>query len=464
MSSPQEFGASFRAFMDSMHAAAPAEEAFFPARLAKHFGAPVETLPIVAHKFPQFETPNVQRALDALAAAERSAGRDVELLGVASEQRQYHRPDMASLVLRGSRHFTAPSSGPVEYATVILANGESVACVQCGLYLIAPAGRPMGVLVCSPSPHDFAGGMKVEVLAATREEAEEFLAGVRRRVHEVSVYRGNVLSVGQDDHRRLTLHFHRLPTITRDAIILPEATLQRIERQTIGFTAHAQALLAAGRHLKRGVLLHGPPGTGKTLTAMHLASQMTGRTVVLVTGRGHGLLEQACWVARSLAPSTVVLEDVDLIAEDRESQQGRCATPLLFELLNQMDGFAEDADVLFLLTTNRPEILEPALAARPGRVDLAIEVPLPDDACRQRLIDLYSRGITLELSNPAALVSKTAGASGAFIKELLRRATLLACLEGRGPIVADRHVDEALRELVITGGLLNRKLLGFQTT
>ena len=49
----------------------------------------------------------------------------------------------------------------------------------------------------------------------------------------------------------------------------------------------------------------------------------------------------------------------------------------LFELLNQMEGLAEDEDLLFVLTTNRPDLIEPALAARPGRVDLALEIPLP---------------------------------------------------------------------------------------
>ena len=51
---------------------------------------------------------------------------------------------------------------------------------------------------------------------------------------------------------------------------------------------------------------------------------------------------------------------------------------VLFELLNQMEGLAEDEDLLFVLTTNRPDLIEPALAARPGRIDLALEIPLPD--------------------------------------------------------------------------------------
>ena len=67
------------------------------------------------------------------------------------------------------------------------------------------------------------------------------------------------------------------------------------------------------------------------------------------------------------------------MAEER-TRQGTGTNAVLFELLNQMDGLGDDADVLFILTTNRPELLEPALASRPGRVDEAIEVPLPDAA------------------------------------------------------------------------------------
>jgi len=65
----------------------------------------------------------------------------------------------------------------------------------------------------------------------------------------------------------------------------------------------------------------------------------------LLTGRGLGLIEQSCALARILQPSIVILEDVDLVAEERTRREAGCATPLLFELLNEMDGLADDADV-----------------------------------------------------------------------------------------------------------------------
>ena len=131
-----------------------------------------------------------------------------------------------------------------------------------------------------------------------------------------------------------------------------------------------------------------------------------------------------------------------------------------------MDGLAEDADVLFVLTTNRPDVLEPALAARPGRIDQAIEIPLPDEECRHRLIELYARGIDLRLGDRASLVRRTEGVSAAFIRELLRRGTVLAlertpdCINGQPIAVEDIHVDDALTELVVSGGRFTQSLLG----
>ena len=72
-----------------------------------------------------------------------------------------------------------------------------------------------------------------------------------------------------------------------------------------------------------------------------------------------------------------------------------CEESLLNTLLNEMDGLKEDADILFVLTTNRPEQLEGALAGRPGRIDQAIEVPLPDDDGREKLVSLYGGGLKL---------------------------------------------------------------------
>jgi ATP-dependent 26S proteasome regulatory subunit len=145
---------------------------------------------------------------------------------------------------------------------------------------------------------------------------------------------------------------------------------------------------------------------------------------------------------------------------------------VLFELLNEMDGLGDDADVIFLLTSNRPELLEPALAARPGRVDLAVEVPLPDAGSRRRLIELYGHGLAVRVDGDDLdrLVQRLEGVSPAFIRELLRKAALLAVLPADGStdgdgasgeiVVEPRHLDQDIHELVLDGGDLTRRLLG----
>jgi hypothetical protein len=140
---------------------------------------------------------------------------------------------------------------------------------------------------------------------------------------------------------------------------------------------------SACRDMRRGLLMHGPPGVGKTLTAMYLAAQMPDRTVVLLTGFGLGAVTTSVDLATALAPAIVILEDVDLVAMERSMEP---TNAILFELLNAMDGLDADHDVLFVLTTNAPERIEPALAARPGRIDQAVELPLPDADGRRRLL------------------------------------------------------------------------------
>ena len=185
------------------------------------------------------------------------------------------------------------------------------------------------------------------------------------------------------------------------------------------------------------MLLYGPPGTGKTHTIRYLLGQLPEHTVIrIVSAVALEYLEEACSVARVLQPSVVVIEDVDLIAEDRDLGSG--ASPLLFQLLNEMDGLGEDIDVAFLLTTNRADILEPALAQRPGRIDHAAELPIPDAAARRALIELYQGDLPLDLADPDAVIARTEGVTASFIKELLRRAALAARREGGGSRPAGR--------------------------
>ncbi len=111
-----------------------------------------------------------------------------------------------------------------------------------------------------------------------------------------------------------------------------------------------------------------------------------------------------------------------------------------------------------MLTTNRPDVVEPALAARPGRIDLALDVPLPDAGGRRRLLHLYAREIVLSEDAVEQLVATTDGVTGAFVKELMRQATLRAASAGTAPTADD--VLAIAGDLLDERAKLTRSLLG----
>jgi hypothetical protein len=301
--------------------------------------------------------------------------------------------------------------------------------------------------------------LKLEGVSPVRGTVSALLRALRAAMREHNVFRGHIISLHQTGphDQAVSVQFHAVPPVERDGVILPPGTLERLERHSIGPAERADWLRAAGQHLKRGVLLHGPPGTGKTLSVMYLLHAMPGRTTILLTGRGLGLIEQALAIGRDLAPATFVFEDIDLVAAERTMEFG--SEGVLFELLNQMEGLAEDEDLLFLLTTNRPDLIEPALAARPGRIDLALEIPLPDPDGRRELLALYGDGIDIDPATQRDLIERSEGVSGAFIKELARQAWLRAGLERSQPPTA-QDLRRVLDELLEERSTLTRRLLG----
>ena len=125
-----------------------------------------------------------------------------------------------------------------------------------------------------------------------------------------------------------------------------------------------------------------------------------------------------------------------------------------------LDGVGADADVTFVLTTNRADILETALADRPGRVDLAIEIPRPDADCRKRLLRVYVRDLTLD-ADLAPVVAGTEGVTASFVKEMIRRTVLVSLRAGeRPPVLRDAHFAEVLDEMNGERHALTRSLLG----
>ena len=411
--------------------------------------ADVATLPLVTEDLPAHRLVDAEIALDELAAGPGS-----RLLGVSGGQQREH----CSFQELISSPFLAYGTAPVDYITAATGPDTERRVVSFGIRLLTVDGHPVAVLQRGARPEFNRQSARLEILAVDEAGSAAFLSALRRLMLERSVLRGQVLSFSGNQYNMgaAGADFLPRPEVPVEDVILPPGVLDEILRQVVGIGAHRRALRASGRHLKRGVLLYGPPGTGKTLTVRHLLSATPGVTAVVLTGNSIVFVTQAAELARAMQPAIVVLEDVDLIAEDRSLAQG--PQPLLFAMLDALDGLDGDADVAFVLTTNRVDVLERALADRPGRVDLAVEIPLPDADARRQLFELYARGLPLSPGAIRAAAERATGATGAFAKELMRRTVLLAAEAGRPPRDAD--LADALDALVSARGALTRRLLG----
>lgn len=461
---PERLASVFANFVQQVASAASPDTSPLLDKIREHLGADPAQLPVTLEQLDTFEQPNLQLAIDAYV---RQDGHSADLFGVSMENKRFMALGLSELVIRtGYSHRPPLLEGPVDYVNYHLANDEVLACVQFGLYLMRAGDARLAALVTGPSEMGDPRGQKLrlEVMAARPADVPTFITEIRRLMDLLNAYRGHAISLSPamriGPGPQTLVQFQALPHVGRDDVVLPSGLLEQMERQTVNFSEHADELLKAGRSLKRGLLLFGLPGTGKTLTLMYLIGRMPKRTALLTTGSGLGLIQTVAAMARQLAPSMVVLEDVDLVAQERTTP-GFGARPVLFELLNEMDGLRDDQDVIFVLTTNRPDILEPALAARPGRIDLAIELPLPDADGRRRLLALYSRGLTLDGVDIGALVERTEGATPAYIKELLRKATVHALEGSASTALRQADVDSALEELA-QGGRLAERILGFR--
>jgi hypothetical protein len=359
---------------------------------------------------------------------------------------------------------------PLQYDEIDTGEAVPARCLQNGLWLGSHNGLPFALFLTRTKKYGQSTGVHLELAVPPGEAGldlhKRVINDVEKKVMQAGSYRGKVLSLELMDNYRGAVEgikVHRLRPVRREDVILPESTLTLLERNVTRFVQARKRLDSMRLGVKKGLLFYGPPGTGKTHTIHYLASQLKDHTTLLITADQVGLLDEYMQLARFLQPAMVVIEDVDLIARSRTQMHGPCEESMLNRLLNEMDGLREDAMVLFILTTNRPDQLEEALTSRPGRIDQAIEFPRPDDAGRRQLINLYAGGMKLTDGLRELLVRKSTGGTGAFIKELMRRSAQFL-LETGAKQLSESHIESALDEMLFSGGSLNSKLLGMDVT
>ncbi len=430
-------------------------------RLARHF-APMRPHDMLAtsRTYPLRQQADLQRALDDLLGERRVPH---NFVGIRQEYRQ-EVVDFTKLLDQ--------SRGPVEVAPaqfedVDIGAGETVRCLKNGLWLLNDERGPFAAVLSQHDDYGRGSSLIVEVAAPPGELGAELSSRVfdalEVRLSKASCYRGRVLSLEagyQWTGHAARIRVHALESVAREEVILPESTLLAVERNVLRFAEQRSALRALGLSTQKGLLFHGAPGTGKTHCIRYLAGRLQGHTTLLITAEEMGALPEYMALARLLQPALVVIEDADLIARDRGARDSACDEVMLNRLLNELDGLRERADVFFILTTNRPETLEPALASRPGRIDQTIEFPLPDEALRRRLVALYARTLSLSISLINDLALRTDGASPAFIKEFMRRIAQHHLDAETTGEVSRVTAEAALHEMLFSGGVLNTRLLG----
>lgn len=429
------------------------------ALLRDHFGTSLTELVASSRSFP------ITSRVDLQAALEQIFKKRVEAKLVGFHAQYFHETVTIAHLARDGDHPVVIA--PLQYDEIDFGEVRPARCLKQGLWLSKTDDTPFAVLVTRAERLGQDQGMYVEVSVPTGEAGlgltRSFMDELERVVGQIGSYRGKVLSleaVRSFSGKSGTIRVQKLRNVGREEVILPDKTLRLLERNVSDFIAHRDELKRLGMSTKKGLLFYGPPGTGKTHTIQYLAGQLRDHTTLLITAEQVALIENYFQLARFLQPAMIVIEDVDLIARAREDMRSACEESLLNKLLNEMDGLREDASVLFVLTTNRPDQLEAALASRPGRIDQAIEFPLPDEDGRRKLVRLYARGVPVADNLVEAVVQKTKSASAAFIKELMRRSAQYHIQSKGSDSLELKDVEAALDEMLFAGGSLNVKLLG----
>ncbi len=431
--------------------------------LVAHFGPALRTLRVSSLEFPFRVRPDLQRAIEKLLADDAVTVR--RFCGV---RKQGAYDGIEFDMLTTSDGYSPAVVVPPQYEYVDIGEEASAQCLETGLWLLEREGIRHGILMTPVYYGPYATSIRFQMAtsddAAGTELVNNFFRAVQTAVSDARSYRGKVLSLeSSNNYSGLSkgIKVHRLRTVPRNQVILSKQTLDLLDRNVLSFVQRRQRLAAHGQSTKKGLLFYGPPGTGKSHTIHYLAGALKGHTTLLITAEQVALLDEYFALARLLQPSLMVIEDVDLIARRREDRSGPCDESLLNKILNEMDGLRESADILFILTTNRPQTLEAALASRPGRVDQAIEFPLPDAEGRRKLIRLYADRTLIADHVIEAIVRRTEKVSAAFIKELMRRSIqFMLERDGKTETIELVDVENALTEMLFTGGSLNAALLG----
>ena len=239
-------------------------------------------------------------------------------------------------------------------------------------------------------------------------------------------------------------------------------------QEVVEFLKTPERFLALGAKIPKGVLLMGPPGVGKTLLARAVAGEagvpffsISGSEFVeMFVGVGASRVRDLFDQAKRNAPCIVFVDEIDAVGRHRGAGLGGGhdeREQTLNQILVEMDGFDTKTNVIVLASTNRPDILDPALL-RPGRFDRRVTLDSPDVKGREEILDVHSKGKPLaEDVNMEAIAKQTAGFSGADLMNLVNESAILAARRNKTIITYDELAESIDR--VIAGPEKKNKVI-----
>lgn len=285
--------------------------------------------------------------------------------------------------------------------------------------------------------------------------AEKFLEDLDRSMQENDIYFGKCLSF-----LRGTLGFTRIRSTSWDDIVLKPDLIQDIRDNSLGVIANMDKLSALGMVPNRNMILISPPGMAKTTIFRAISAEMDGTTRIWCTGKSvqdSSDVTSLFEAARSLAPCIIFIEDMDLFGRDRGSLSGY-ESHILNEFLACLDGMHQNSGIIVMASTNDIKSMDEALVDRPGRFDVKIEIPYPDEFDRNLMMSGFLKKLnarpdqSVTRDTVKTVIDLTDGLTGAYIKELANATVIRAVASGRfadgGVLFSADDLNKAAEQVV----------------
>ena len=229
-----------------------------------------------------------------------------------------------------------------------------------------------------------------------------------------------------------------VPTIRWEEIGGLEEVKQELKEAVEWPLKYPERFKRVGIKAPKGILLYGPPGCGKTLLAKAVATESEANFITIKgpeifskwVGESEKAIREVFRRARMAAPAIIFFDEIDSIAPQRWAGMGDSLVTerVMSQLLTELDGLVGLENVVIVGTTNRPDIVDPALL-RPGRFDRLVYVPEPDTATRRQIFNIHTAGMPLKDVDFEKLTTMTRGYAGSDVEAICREAGMIALRE-----------------------------------